>query len=390
MDFTSRLDAITADSLRAAAGTKWGTYPQAMGAWIAEMDFGIAEPITQRLQDTLDHARFGYTPKTATVELARSYADWSARCYGYEVDPHMIRPLPDVLAGMAAIIEYYTRPGTAVIVPTPAYMPFLTLPDWWDRAIVQVAMVRDGDRWVYDLDALAAAYDAHDAELLVLCNPHNPVGRVLERDEMLAIADVVEAKGGLVFSDEIHAPLIYPGRTHVPYASLDDRTAAHTITATSASKAFNLAGLKCAQIVFSNPAHRDAWTRAGRWTEQGASLPGIYANVAAYDHGEPWLTDVLGYLDRNRRALTGLVAQQLPGVRYAEPEGTYLALLDFRETGLGDNPSAIIRQEAGVALTSGPACGESGLGFARINFGTPLPVLREMIERIGGMLTSGA
>lgn len=386
MDVTSRLDAITIDDLRAAGGTKWATHPQAIGAWIAEMDFGVAEPITRALHASVDTARFGYTPEALNAALARAYSEFAARRYGVEIDPHMVRSLPDVLAGMAVIVDYYTRPGSAVIVPTPAYMPFLLLPDWWDREIVQVPMARDGDRWVYDLDALAAAYDAHDAQLLVLCNPHNPIGRVLTREEMLAIADVVEAKGGLVFSDEIHAPLIYPGAHHVPYATLDERTAAHTITATSASKAFNLPGLKCAQIVFSNPAHREAWTRAGRWTEHGASMPGIDANIAAYDHGEPWLADTLAYLDRNRKALTRLVADRLPGVRYSEPEATYLALLDFRETGLGDDPAAILREEGGVALTSGPACGQAARGFARLNFGTPLPILEEIVARIAGVL----
>jgi cystathionine beta-lyase len=358
MDFTSRLDAITIDDLRAAGGTKWATHPGAIGAWIAEMDFGIAEPITRALHESVDKARFGYTPEALNADLARAYTEFASRRYGVEIDPHMVRSLPDVLAGMAVIVDSYTRPGSAVIVPTPAYMPFLLLPDWWDRMIVQVPMARDGDRWVYDLDALAAAYDAHDAQLLVLCNPHNPIGRVLEREEMLAIADVVEAKGGLVFSDEIHAPLIYPGAHHVPYATLDERTAAHTITATSASKAFNLPGLKCAQIVFSNPAHREAWTRAGRWTEHGASMPGIDANIA----------------------------DRLPGVRYSEPEATYLALLDFRETGLGDDPAAILREEGGVALTSGPACGEAARGFARLNFGTPLPIMEEMVARMSTVI----
>ncbi|GAB94910.1 cystathionine beta-lyase [Kineosphaera limosa] len=385
MDFTSRLDAITVDSLRERGSSKWLTYPDSYGAWIAEMDFGVAEPVARALHEVVDRARFGYNPPGIVDDLGRAYTQFAQRRYGVSLDPAMVRPLPDVLAGMGAIIENFTRPGTPVIVPTPAYMPFLLLPDWWDRPILQVPMARDGDRWVYDLDALAAAFDA-GAQLLTLCNPHNPIGRVLTRDEMLAIADVVEAKGGLVFSDEIHAPLIYQGRTHVPYATLDERTAAHTITATSASKAFNLPGLKCAQIVFSNPEHRQAWVRAGRWVEQGASLPGIVANITAYDEGEPWLTNILAYLDRNRTALSDLVAEKLPGVRYQQPEGTYLALLDFRERGLGDDPAAIFREHAQVALTPGPACGDAAKGFARLNYGTPLPILTQIIERISGVL----
>lgn len=388
MDFISRWDAITVESLRAAGCAKWTTHPGTLGAWIAEMDFGIAEPITRALHEVVDQARFGYTPPTLIDDLGRAYAGFAQRRYGATLDPAHVRPIPDVLAGMGQIIETYTRPGSAVIVPTPAYMPFLLLPDWWDREIIQVPMARDGDRWSYDLDALAAAFD-RGAQLLTLCNPHNPIGRVLTRDEQLAIADVVDAKGGLVFSDEIHAPLIYPGGpVHVPYASIDERTAAHTITATSASKTFNLPGLKCAQIVFSNPEHRQAWVRAGRWIEQGASLPGIIANITAYDEGDPWFGQVVTYLDRNRKALTGLVADRLPGVGYVEPEGTYLALLDFRETGLGDDPAAVIREQADVVLTPGPACGDAARGFARLNFGTPLPVLEQIIERIAGVLAA--
>ena len=390
MDDFSRLDAITVEQLRAAGSTKWTTHPDTIGAWIAEMDFGIAEPITSALHEVVDQARFGYNPPSLVADLGRAYAEFSARRYGVAPDPEMVRPLPDVLAGMAAIIDHYTPAGSPVIVPTPAYMPFLLLPDWWgDREVIQVPMARDGDRWVYDLDAIGAAFDA-GAHMLTLCNPHNPIGRVLTREEMLAIADLVEAKGGLVFSDEIHAPLVYPGSQHVPYASLDERTAAHTITATSASKSFNLAGLKCAQIVFSNPEHRATWAKAGRWVEQGVSLPGIVANITAYREGDPWLLQTLAYLDRNRKALTGLVADKLPGVRYSEPEGTYLALLDFRETGLGDNPAAVFQEEVKVVLTPGPACGEAARGFARLNFGTPLPVLEEIIDRIGRVLAARA
>lgn len=385
MDTFARLDAITVDSLRAQGSMKWTNYPDCIGAWVAEMDFPLAEPVIARLHEIVGQERLGYTGRGIPRELGRAYADFVQRRYGVEQDPAMVRPVPDVLAGMAAIIDTYTRPGSPVIVPTPAYMPFLLLPDWWDREIIQVPMARDCGRWVYDLDALAAAFDS-GAHLLTLCNPHNPIGRVLARDELLAIADVVEAKGGLVFSDEIHAPLVYAPHRHIPYASLDDRTAAHTITVTSASKTFNLAGLKCAQIVFSNPEHRAAWVRAGRWVEQGASLPGILANITAYDEGEPWLTETLAYLDRNRKALTGLVADKLPGVRYQEPEGTYLALLDFRETGLGDDPSEIIRERGRVALTPGPACGQAARGFARLNFGTPLPILEQIVDRIAGVL----
>ncbi len=386
MDFTEAFDEITIGELRAKGTAKWSQAPGAIGAWIAEMDFPLAEPVTRSILGLLATGALAYSPPSDNAELARAYTQFTQRRYGWAPPPEWVHPVPDVLIALQSVIEHYTTPGTPVIVPTPAYMPFLTLPGYSGREVVQVPLVSDEGRWVYDLDALAAAFDT-GAELLVLCNPHNPVGRVLERAELAAIADVVESRGGLVFSDEIHAPLVFPQARHVPYASLDERAATHAITAASASKSFNLPGLKCAQISFTNPAHERVWERAGRWL--GASRPGIFANIAAYDEGEEWLAGVLAYLDRNRQALSQLVATRLPGAGYRQPEGTYLAFLDFRPLGdarLGDDPAEFFAREAGVVLTPGPACGDAGKGFARLNFGTPLPVLEEIIARLAASL----
>jgi cystathionine beta-lyase len=189
-----------------------------------------------------------------------------------------------------------------------------------------------------------------------------------------------------VFSDEIHAPLVYGGHRHVPYASVSEVTAAHTVTAVSASKAWNLPGLKCAQLVLSNDADVELWTRVGTTTEHGASNPGIVANIAAYTEGGPWLEAVLSQLDGNRTLLGELLAEHLPGARYRAPEGTYLAWLDLRDTGLGDHPGEFFLEHAGVALTDGPLCGEVGAGFARYNIATPRPVMEETVERMADAL----
>lgn len=383
MDLTAQFDAITVEELARAGSTKWSRDPDTIGAWIAEMDFGTAGVVTEALHEHVRSAQFGYTPSSAKDSLARAFSGFAYRRYGWEVDPSAVRPAADVLAVLGAMIDHFST--GKVIVPTPAYMPFLTLPGVHDRDTIEVALVRDGDRWVYDLDALGAAFD-DGGELLVLCNPHNPVGRVLERDELLAIADVVDTKGGKVFSDEIHAPLVFNGHAHVPYATLDERTAGHTITATSCSKGFNIPGLKCAQAILTNEFDAQRWAARCGAVEDGASRPGIVANVAAYDHGGPWLDAVLAYLDRNRAALGELVTQRLPGVGYTPPEGTYLTLLDMRETGLGDDPAQRLRTDAGVLLMSGPACGEAGVGHARLTFATPLPILQEIVERIAHVL----
>jgi cystathionine beta-lyase len=379
-------DDVTIDELRAGGSLKWSLYPEAIGSFVAEMDFGTAPAVTKALHAAVDAAAFGYLPPALLQGMSEAYAAWSADRYGWAVPPERVRPLADVLAGLAAAIEHFSRPGSPVILPTPAYMPFLVVPPALGREVLEVPMARDGDRYVYDLDALDAAFRA-GGHLLVLCNPHNPIGRVLEPAEMTAVAEVVERHGGRVFSDEIHAPLVYEGHRHVPYAALGEVPAGHAVTATSASKAWNLPGLKCAQLVLSNDADADLWARAGLHAEHGASTLGVVANTAAYTGGAGWLDDVLAYLDGNRRLLAELVAEHLPGVRYTPPEGTYLAWLDFRKLGLPE-PGAFFLEHAGVALTDGSLCGAAGEQFARLTIATPRPVLVRTVEQMGAALAA--
>jgi cysteine-S-conjugate beta-lyase len=379
-------DDLTVTELRRRGGLKWSLFPEAIGSFVAEMDFGTAPAVTEALHAAVDTPVFGYLPPALLQGMSEAYAAWSADRYGWTVPPERVRPVADVLAGLAAAIEHFSRPGSPVVLPTPAYMPFLTLPPALGREVLQVPMARDGDRYVYDLDALDAAFRA-GGHLLVLCNPHNPIGRVLQPAEMAAVAEVVERHGGRVFSDEIHAPLVYEGHRHVPYASLGEVPAGHAVSATSASKAWNLPGLKCAQLVLSNDADADLWARVGSHAEHGASTLGVVANTAAYTGGAGWLDDVLAYLDDNRRLLADLVAEHLPGVRYTPPEGTYLAWLDCRELDLPE-PGAFFLQRAGVALTDGLLCGVAGTGFARLNVATPRPVLEQTVERMGAALAA--
>lgn len=374
-------DEVTLEQLRGIGGQKWSRYPDAIGAFVAEMDFGTAPPVTRALHQAVDVGLFGYLPAPLLTRMATAWRDWSRDRYGWEVPAERVRPLSDVMAGLMATIEHFSRPGSPVILPTPAYMPFLTVPPVMGREVIQVPMAMDDGRHVYDLDALAAAFRA-GGHVLVLCNPHNPIGRVLRREEMLAVAEVVEQYGGRVFSDEIHAPLVYDGQQHVPYASISDVTAAHTVTAVSASKAWNLPGLKCAQLVLSNDADAARWAEVGFVEEERAATLGVVANIAAYESGGPWLADVVSYLDANRRLLGDLLAEQLPEIGYTEPEGTYLAWLDCRGLGLGDHPAEFFLEHAGVALTDGTECGEAGAGFARYNFATPRPILEETVARM--------
>jgi cystathionine beta-lyase len=345
------------------------------------MDFGTAPAVTAALHAAVDTAAFGYLPARAVEQMSAAYAAWSRDRYGWAVDPVDVRPVADVVAALTLAIEHFSAPGTPVVLPTPAYMPFVSVPPRLGREVIEVPLTA-GHR--YDLDALAAAFEA-GGDLLILCNPHNPVGRVLTPDEMLAIEAVVDRYGGRVFSDEIHAPLVFGGARHVPYASLSPVTAGHTLTATSASKAWNLPGLKCAQVVLSNDADRETWAGIGPLAEHGAATLGVIANTAAYAEGGPWLAEVLAYLDGNRRLLGELVAESLPGVGYTPPEGTYLGWLDFRATGPVE-PAPYFLEKAGVAMTDGALCGAAGQGFGRFNFALPRPILREAVQRLAAAM----
>jgi cystathionine beta-lyase len=203
---------------------------------------------------------------------------------------------------------------------------------------------------------------------------------------MTAIADVVQRNGGRVFADEIHAPLVFPDHQHVPYASISAVTAGHTVTSTSASKAWNLPGMKCAQLILTNDADLETWSKVGFMAEHGAANLGVIANTAAFSAGGQWLDEVLAYLDGNRVLLGDLLAEQLPKVTYVQPEGTYLAWLDCRELDLDDRPAEFFLEHAGVAMTDGAMCGEVGKGFARYNFATPRPIMRRSIEQIARAL----
>jgi len=384
--FAEIIDRTTADELSARGSWKWTKGgPGVIGAFVAEMDFGVAPPVEAALLDAIGRRDLGYLSQRASDEMAAACARWQQDRYGWEVDQERVRPLPDVITGLAAAITVFSRPGSPVILPTPAYMPFLTWPPALGREIIQVPMAADGGRYVLDLDGIAAAF-RRGGHLLVLCNPSNPVGRVYSAQELTAVAGVVEANGGRVFADEIHAPLLYPGDRHIPYASLSEVTARHTVTGTAASKGWNLPGLKCAQLVLSSDADAALWAEHGFTFEHGTSTLGAWAAAAAYTGGGQWLEDVVGYLDGNRLLLAELLANRLPEIGYRPPEGTYLAWLDCRgllaARGIEENPADFFLERARVLLTDGAACGDAGQGHVRLTCATPRPILAEMVRRL--------
>ena len=393
-------DRITVEDLVGKGGIKWAEDPEVIGAFIAETDFGVAEPIRRALREMDARDLFGYAPPWMIRDLQQATAELYAREHGWEPPAEWIAPLPDVVAGFSAVLEMYADPRSPVILPTPAYMPFLEVPRLQGRRIIEVPMHRDPEAeipWRLDLEELDAAFaQCQDAPgVLVLCNPHNPTGKVHTREEMLGIAEVVHRRGGRVFSDEIHGPVVYAGARHVPYASVSERAASHALTATAASKAFNIPGLRCAQLIFSNPDDAALWRERGTFVSKSASNPGMLATVAAYRDSCDWAHETRDYLQGTRDELPSLLDEHLPGASMILPESTFLAWIDLsgvrsprlREAlAAGRTAQQLLLEEAKVSLTDGALCGRGSEAHVRLNFGMPRPVLREAFARMGRAL----
>ncbi len=382
MTETYSYDRLTPDSLRARGTIKWNYFdPDVLALWVAEMDYPAPPVVRAALQDAVDREEFGYPRMDGATGLPEATADWSADRYGWKIDPARVHVLPDVLKGVELAIENYSPAGSAVVLLTPAYMPFFEVPKIIERPTVEVPMAVADGRFVLDLEAIDAAFAA-GAGTLILCQPYNPLGRCFTVAELQALSQVVAKHGARVVSDEIHAPLVYAGN-HVPYASVSEEAAAHTITQVSASKAWNLPGLKCAQLITSNDADEERWQQISMMKTHGASTMGIVSNLAAYRSGAAWLDATVAYLDNNRQLLGSLLHDHLPGVGYTMPEATYMAWLDFTALELSAEPAAFFLEHARVAMNPGVAFGANGAGCARLNFATTSGILEQAITAMG-------
>lgn len=388
MSLHEQWDALTAEALVERGGLKWTQTDArgrpALGAWVAEMDFGTAPPVLEALRAVTERGDFGYASEALHERMGEAAADWMAHRYGWRPEPAHVHPLADVIQGMVLAITEFSRPGAPVIVPTPAYMPFLDVPPSLGRQVLQLPLLRDADGgFAMDLDALDGAFAA-GADVLVLANPGNPTGKVFRREELVAIAEVAARHDARVFADEIHAPLTLHGLRHVPYASVSPEAARTAVTAMSASKAWNLPGLKTAQLVLTNARDRARWASIGFMASHGASTPGLHANIAAYAAGEPWLNEVTSYLEGNERLLREGLAAALPDARLAPLEGTYLAWVDLSAYAAPGEPAERLL-EAGVAVNAGPAFGLAGAGHVRVNLATGRGLIAQIVERMGAL-----
>ena len=375
-------DDVTEATLRRRTSAKWAVYPaDVLPAWVAEMDYPIAEPMKRVLHAAIDDDACGYASPGG---LGQAFAPWAKAKWGWEVMPEDVHVVCDVVTGLAEILRVATAPGDGVVIEPPVYHPFASTVQQLARVVVAAPLSRTEGAYAPDLDAIERAY-AGGARVHLLCSPHNPSGIVVPEAALLRIAELADRYGVLVLSDEIHAPLTLPGAVHRPFPSVSAAAARRSIVLTSASKSWNLAGLKAAVMVAASDESRAILARLPPETPYHAGHLGVLAGRAAFLEGEAWLASTIAILDRNRRLLGELLREHMPRVGYVPPQAGYLAWLDCSALGLGEDPARAFLERGKVALSSGPIFGAEGAGFARLNIGTTRSLLEEAVRRMAGV-----
>ncbi len=354
--------------------------------WVADMDFRSPPAVRTALKRAVEHGVFGYTARSERYE--RAIRGWLFDRHGWGVDPEWILYSPGVMPGVSYAIQAFSEPGDKVIVQSPVYPPFFGVIRENDRRVGENPLVLVDDHYQMDMDDLERQLAEDRTRILLLCSPHNPVGRVWHYKELERVGELCEKHDVLIISDEIHGDIVYPGAEHVPVASLDPDFQEITVTLTGPGKTFNVQGLISAFAVIPNDDLRKAFERVLKrnWVTLENALS-IYACEVAYEEGAPWLDELLTYLNGNRAYLLDHIQDHCPGIRAIQPEGTYVAWLDCRELGLDDNELRdFFVDEAGVCPNSGVTFGAPGSGFMRLNFGCPRARLREGLDRISAAL----
>jgi len=371
-----------ADLLRSSRSSlKWTRYPEGvLPLFVAEMDYPVSERIRSAIVDRVATSDLGYIDSAGP--LADAFAAFAARRWGWMLDPATVRVATDVSVGIVESLRYGVEAGTPVVVTSPVYPPFFELVDEARLPVVDVPMLELPTGWQLDLEHIEEAFIA-GARAMLLCNPHNPLGVPHDRQVLSDLAMLAARYDVLVISDEVHAPLTHHGIVFTPFATVAAETGARSVTVTSASKGWNMAGMKCAVMVPSDPRTLAMLDSLPQEVASRTSILGLHANVAAFGD-EEWLDATISRIMHNDKLLAGLLSRRLPVVHYRRPTATYLGWLDFRDLGFGIDPAERVLEEARVALNSGPSFGVAGRGHARINFACDPSVLEEAVERMAG------
>jgi cystathionine beta-lyase len=375
---------------RTTNSVKWNKYEaDVLPLWVADMDFPVAEPIQQALRERIDHGIYGYPDLSnckAIEELQQVLIDRMKRLYNWQVSTEELVILPGVIVGLNLTCQALTRRGGNVLVQTPVYPPFLGVAQnaGMERHEAMLGRRKDG-HYEIDWEAFEAGLNKQ-TRLFVLCNPHNPVGRVFRKDELEHMAEICLKHEVVICSDEIHCDLLFKGKKHTPIASLDKEIAQNTITLMAPTKTFNIAGLQCSFAIVQNQELRKKLEHSMKGLVMWVNLLGLTATLAAYRDGQEWMEQVIHYLEGNRDYLYDFVHDQLPKLQMVKPEGTYLGWLDCRNSGIQGNPYEFFLKEARVALNDGATFGTGGEGFVRLNFACTWVVLSQALERMKAAL----
>jgi cysteine-S-conjugate beta-lyase len=376
----ARFDDITVAQLRERRSAKWTMFPpDVLPAWVAEMDFALDDGVREALLDSIRHDDAGYANGAG---VGAAFAAFVKTRYEWTLDPKGVFVIPDVLVGISELLRTLTKPGDRIVVNSPVYPPFYRVIKETERVVEDVPLLRAEDgSWSLDLAGLERAF-AGGAAAYLLCSPHNPLGMVFDLTTLACIAELAAEHKVLVIADEIHAPLTMDGATFVPFLPIGDYIDCDCIALASASKAWNLPGLKCAVAIAGTERTRKKLALMRPELPWSAGNLGVVASIAAFTQGLPWLDELLVYLDGNRRLLTALLARELPGVRYIEPEASYLAWLDCTALELGPDPVSVFLERGRLALTRGRDFGPDSDSFVRVNMGTSAAILTEVIQRM--------
>jgi len=386
-DFDAVIPRKNTNSFKYDFARELGQPPEAIPMWVADMDFPVPAEVTARLEELVRHGIYGYSE--SKEDYFEAVKNWFKDHFGFEVQAEWLVKTSGVVFALAMAVRSLTAPGDKIIIQEPVYPPFAKKVLANGRELVINDLILENGRYQIDLDDFARKVKENDVKMFILCNPHNPVGRVWSREELTALGRICVDNGCLVLSDEIHCDFVRPGHRHLFFASLDPAFLEISVTCTAPSKTFNLAGLQASNIFIPNPKLREAFSseidRCGAW---GLNTAGLVACQAAYSHGQEWLTQLKAYLESNLGLLKGFLAVHIPQIKLIEPEGTYLAWLDFRA--LGQDPQKLnhyLSEMAGVWLDDGLKFGPGGAGFQRMNLACPRPVLEKALGRLKDRLS---
>jgi cystathionine beta-lyase len=382
-----KFDFDTVVSRRKTDSVKWSRYPDnVLPLWVADMDFPSPAVVMAAIEKRLAHPFFGYAGEDKL--LISSICDWVLNRHGWKIEPEWILLMPGVVTGMNWTAQTFLNPGDTLCFHTPVYPPFFHVPEFAGANTIKIPMIVLGNQYQIDFELFENSLNP-SVKLFILCNPHNPIGRVYTKLELERINEICIKKGVLVCSDEIHSDLVFSGHRHIPLASLSESAAQNTITLMAPSKTFNIPGLHFSFAVIPNKSHREVMEASRKGV---IGCPTMLANEAAhavYATSADWLDELLAYLEENCDFLDDFLKIHLPEIDMIKPEGTYLAWLDCRKLELLPDPFNFFLKKAKVALNDGQSFGESGKGFVRLNFGCPRSTLTDALVRMANAVRTG-